>query len=83
MDTPFSQKQPSNPSGPLDLRALSIGSSPGMVLVTGPTNAPKKIVLYGLLQARAKTHGNIFTSEDPIEHDFRASGDGAPPASGP
>ncbi len=47
-----------------------LGSSAGIVLVTGPTGSGKTSTLYGALQYKYDPALKIITAEDPIEYSF-------------
>ncbi len=47
-----------------------IGSSQGMVLVTGPTGSGKTTTLYSFITALRSPTTNIVTIEDPIEYEL-------------
>jgi general secretion pathway protein E len=45
-----------------------LGSSHGIILITGPTGSGKTTTLYGALQRLQSKERNILTLEDPIEY---------------
>jgi len=49
---------------------LALGSSSGIILVTGPTGSGKSSTLYGALKYIYKPELKIITAEDPIEYSF-------------
>lgn len=48
----------------------AIGSSTGLILVTGPTGSGKSTTLYAVLNALNTEHVNIVTAEDPVEYNM-------------
>jgi type IV pilus assembly protein PilB len=55
-----------------DLKVIlkAIGSSQGMVLVTGPTGSGKTTTLYSILKHINSPKLNILTAEDPVEYEM-------------
>ena len=55
-----------------DLKIIlkAIGSSQGMVLVTGPTGSGKTTTLYSILKHINSPKLNILTAEDPVEYEM-------------
>jgi type IV pilus assembly protein PilB len=55
-----------------DLKTIlkAIGSSQGMVLVTGPTGSGKTTTLYSILKHINSPKLNILTAEDPVEYEM-------------
>ncbi len=52
----------------LDAFRKAIGSSHGMILVTGPTGSGKTTTLYSALKEMQSAEDNIVTVEDPVEY---------------
>jgi type IV pilus assembly protein PilB len=52
----------------LDDMQRAVGSSYGMVLVTGPTGSGKSTTLYAAVQEVAQPEINVVTVEDPVEY---------------